>query len=397
MINKKWVAPAFYFGTLISSIGSLTFNLCMIAFMLSAGFNLAQAALILGLQRLIPALIVGFYGHFTDRFSPRPTIITVEIIAALLSFLLLMLWHHAETNYLLFAATCIIRAILVVFQTGSRVKITKLIADDSYASNSKHAIWFNKATQGATLFSGLTAMIIIKYLNLESAIIFDAISFIISGLIIYFLPIEDRKNNGDLEINAHKDHWYQKFIDYFKFNPTAAKLDLLLAFSMMGTVAFQARVAGSDQTWAALFSAGYGVAVWSAGFLEKSWARKIPSSPFWVLLGIAYLLIGFYGEASWLAVGFFLLKDLAYWMVLHRISSHIQTDTPTNNIGGVTSARMTLMILILSIGEILVGSWSSFMPLWAESSIRCGVVFLVAGSLFIKNHSKEGSSERAHF
>lgn len=393
MRNNRWAAPAFYFGTLISSVGSLTFNLCMIAFMLKAEFSLGQATLILGLQRLIPAVVVGIWGHFTDHLPPRPTVVFVEIVAALLSGLLLLLWKGSETTYALFAGVSVLRATIATFQAGSRVKITKLLADDSYASNSKHAIWFNKATQGATLFSGLTAVAFIKLLNFEAAIIFDAITFILNGLIIFFMQIENGKEPG----LSPAYRWYQKFSDYFKFNPMAAKLDLLLAISMMGTVAFQARVAGADQSWAALFSAGYGVAVWSAGFLEKGWASKLPSSPFWILLGIGYLLIGAYGHASWIAVGLFFLKDLAYWMVLHRISGHIQTDTPTSHIGGVTSARMTLMILILSVGEILVGAWAQTVPLWLEATIRCAVVFGVAGYLLAGKKIQVGTSERANF
>lgn len=394
MIDKKWVAPAFYLSTLISSIGSLTFNLCMIAFMLESGFNLGQATLILGLQRLISAVVVGIWGHFTDLLPPKRTVVIVEIIAAVFSVLLLLLWKGAETNYLAFAIISIIRTTVAAFQAGSRIKITKLISDDTYKSNSKHAIWFNKATQGATLFSGLTAVAFIKYLNFEAAIIFDAVTFILSGLIIFFLPVEIKKPEISI---GEGPSWHQKFSDYFKFNPLAAKLDLLLAASMMGTVAFQARVAGMDQTWTALFSAGYGVAVWSAGFLEKRWSLKISSVPFWILLGMAYLAIGFYGQANWLAAGLFLTKDLAYWMILHRISGHIQTDTPTSHIGGVTSARMTLMILILSVGEILVGFWSSLVPLWTEAIVRCALIFLVAGFLFTRKQTRVGSIERASF
>lgn len=394
MINKKWIIPAFYFGTLVSSVGSLTFNLCLIAFMLKAGFSLGHATVILGLQRLIPALFMGIWGHLTDSLPPRLTVVVIEAIAAVLSGILLFLWKESDTAYIIFAGISILRATIATFQTGSRVKITKLLADESYSSNSKHAIWFNKATQGATLFSGLTAVLFIKLFSFESAIIFDAITFILNGLIIYFLPIhkvQEEKENQKTVV------WYQKFIDYFKFNPSAAKLDLFLAVSMMGTVAFQARVAGADQSWAALFSAAYGVAVWTTGFIEKRWALKFSSSPFWILLGIAYLLIGFYGHASWLAVSLFLLKDLAYWMVLHRISAHIQTDTPTSHIGGVTSARMTLMILILSVGEILVGSWSSVVPLWFEALIRSFVVFGVAIFLFTRKQIKVGLSDRASF
>jgi hypothetical protein len=391
-MTKSWVAPLFYFSTLISSIGSLTFNLCMIAFMLNAGFHLGEATLILGLQRLIPAIIVGIWGHITDSLPPRLTVVFVEVMAAVLSTALFYFWDGGNTHYLMFASIAILRAALTNFQTGSRVKITKMISDSSYEANAKHAIWFNKATQGATLFSGLIAAGLIKYSNFETAIIFDALTFVLNGMIVYFLPIQELQNQ-----DQQKAKWHQKFSDLFKFNPTAAKLDLLLALSMMGTVAFQARVAGVDQSWAALFSASYGLAVWTAGFAERSRLKQIASSPFWILLGISYLLIGFFGGANWLSVLFFFAKDLGYWLILHRISGHIQTDTPTERIGGVTSARMTLMVVILSLGEVLVGAWASFVPVWLEGVFRFLIVLAVGIFLLVKKSNQEqvGRRERA--
>jgi hypothetical protein len=229
-----------------------------------------------------------------------------------LSAALFYFWDGGSTQYLIFASIAVLRAALTNFQTGSRVKITKMISDSSYEANAKHAIWFNKATQGATLFAGIIAAVLIKYSNFETAIIFDAMTFIFNGVIVFLLPIQDLHNQ-----DQQKVQWHQKFKDLFQFNPTAAKLDLLLACSMMGTVAFQARVAGIDQSWAALFSAAYGVAVWTAGFAERSRLKQIASSPFWVLLGISYLLIGFFGGANWLGALFFFAKDLGYWLILH--------------------------------------------------------------------------------
>ncbi len=391
---NAWVTPLFYFSTLISSIGSLSFNLCMIAFMLKAGFHLGEATMILGLQRLIPAIIVGIWGHITDLLPPRLTVVVVEIVAAILSAALLYLWNGSSTPYLVFAGIAVLRSALVNFQTGSRVKITKLISESGYESNAKHAIWYNKATQGATLFAGVIAACLIKYSSFETAIIFDALTFVLNGVIIYLLPIQDQQNP-----DQQKAQWHQKFSDLFKFNPVAAKLDILLAVAMMGTVAFQARVAGVDQSWAALFSASYGVAVWTAGFAERSRLRQIASSPFWILLGISYLLIGFFGGANWLSVLFFFAKDLGYWLILHRISGHIQTDTPTERIGGVTSARMTLMVVILSLGEVLVGAWASQVPLWVEGVLRFLIVLSVGIFLWAKRTQQQqvDQNERAVF
>ena len=77
--------PAFWFysGTLLSSIGSFAFNICLIAFMTKAAYGLFEISLILGLQRLIPLLITGLTGHLTDRIAPRLNVVLSEFIAAI--------------------------------------------------------------------------------------------------------------------------------------------------------------------------------------------------------------------------------------------------------------------------------------------------------------------------
>ena len=79
-------AILFYSGTLISSIGSYVFNICLIAFMAKAGFDLFHVSLILGLQRLVPILITGVLGQYTDRVSPRQAVVALELGAAVASF-----------------------------------------------------------------------------------------------------------------------------------------------------------------------------------------------------------------------------------------------------------------------------------------------------------------------
>jgi hypothetical protein len=148
-------AAFFYLGTLISSIGSFTFNICLIAFMIRAGFDLFHVSLILGLQRLVPILISASLGHRTDSFSPRLTVVFAELGAAAATFGILWSWSLGNKGYWALVAFSLLKTSVVAFQLGSKAKLTKLLADNSYASNSNHAIWFNKATQGATLFAGL--------------------------------------------------------------------------------------------------------------------------------------------------------------------------------------------------------------------------------------------------
>ena len=90
------IAPFFYFGTLISSVGSFAFNIALIAFMLRNGFHLGDASIIIALQRFLPVLINGAWGHLTDNFSPCLTISIAEGLAALSSIALIMIWKNAS-------------------------------------------------------------------------------------------------------------------------------------------------------------------------------------------------------------------------------------------------------------------------------------------------------------
>lgn len=375
----------FYLGQFLSSMGSLTFNLCLVAFMPQAGFDLAQISLILGLQRFIPVFIMGVWGHLTDTLNPKTTVVVLEILAGLLSMSLLLIWNESHTNYIAFLSVCVLRAVLVNFQTGSRVKLSKLLSDGSYQSNAKHAIWQMKATQGATLFAGLMGLVLIKFLSLKTAIILDFISFLANGLIILFIPSHKEEEKNTFQNIS----WKQKFSDHFKYNKQAAILDIALAISIGGLISFFARVSGADHIWNALFLTSYGLSVWIAGFLERSAAKKFSSTPFWIVMSVSFVLLGKFGGPNVESLILMFIKDISYWVILHRISGHIQNDTPAHSIGAVSSARFSIMVIILSVGEILVGAWSSVVPLYIESTLRA-LVALATGLAIMMAKKKVG-------
>lgn len=374
-IKSTSIAPLFYFGTLISSIGSFAFNVALIAFMIRNGFHLGEASLIIALQRFLPVLVNGAWGHLTDSFPPCTTVAIAEGIAALTSVGLILIWSGASTNYGILATLCVVRAIVVAFQVGSRSKITKFLSDETFVSNSRNAIWLNKATQGATLFGGLAGWVIIHYFSFQTAIIFDAVTFLINGLIAFMIPNLDNyaKLSSSIVIG-----WHQKFNDLFKFNQRSATLDILLMIPMMGTVAYMARLAGTDQSWIGTYMAGYGLAVWTSGYLERGITSKISSFPYWIILGSCFLLLGKFHNPGILTLGILFLKDLSFWTIFHRISGHIQMDTPSSRMGSVMSARNCIMTGILTSGEVLVGAWSNVVPISTEAWIR-GIMALSVG------------------
>lgn len=382
MVNKAFL---FYLGQFLSSMGSLAFNLCLVAFMPKAGFDLGQISLILGLQRFIPVFILGALGHLADQFSAKKTVVVLEVFAGILSLLLFWVWNESQTNYILFLGLCVLRAVLVNFQTGSRVKLSKLLSDDSYDSNAKHAIWQMKASQGATLFAGLIGLVLIQYLSLKIAILIDFISFLINGLIVYFMPDEENGNQSKIGTPS----WSEKFKEHFKFNKRAAVLDIGLAVSVGGLISFFARVSGESAIWNALFLTSYGLSVWIAGFMERSFAKKFSSIPFWFVLGGSFLLLGQIGGPNTETLIVMFVKDISYWIILHRVSGHIQADTPVSAISAVSSARFAIMVVILSLGEILVGSWSNTVSLKTETILRAVVAISIGIGLVVSSSAKK--------
>lgn len=379
----------FYFGTLLSSIGSFVFNICLVAFMWKTGYGLFEISIILGLQRLVPLLITGLLGHHTDSFSPRLNVIFSEVGASTATLGILWAWSEGKEGYPLLVMFTVLKASIVAFQAGSRAKITKLLSDATYASNASNAIWFNKATQGATLFAGLCAWPIIMYSDFETAIWFDLLTFALNGAIVYFLPLPTNQQPKF----SNQASIVSKFRDFYRLNPRAAWLDLLLAITMMGTTSFTARLAGDDQEWMAILIGGYGLAVWIAGYLEKYQVLKHSSLPLWFGLGTSYAVLGFFPGQGPLTLMLALSKDIFYWLVLHRISAHIQMDTPEQVMGSVSSARITQMIFVLATGELLVGSYSKVLPIAVDGLWRgvfCFVVLAALSSTRFKADRREG-------
>lgn len=388
-MKSHHVGPLFYAGVLVSSIGSSAFANALMAFLVLSHFPLAQASLIIGLQRILPTLGIAVFGQWTDRWSPRKTIVGAEIAAALVSVSLLVVWQGSATNILLLGGLCVVRASVVSFQIGSRAKISKSLSGSSFSGNSSHAMWLNKATQGAALFSGALAWVFVSYFSLEAAILFDLATFVVNGVIVFLLP---KSLLPEVEKDAQPDQgevWSSKFRDFVRLNPTAFLFDVVLFVSTGGLLSYCARLSGAEPQWMGLFLAAYGLSVWVAGFAERRWTNHLSTLPFWFGIGLSYLILGQFKSSSVWAVGVSFVTHFCFWIIFHRVSAKIQLNTPFEKMGSVASARSVFLVLLSSGAEILVGAWSTVVSHASESALRAALVFCFASYLFLSGRFRE--------
>jgi MFS family permease len=391
--RSQFVAFLFYLGTFISFLGSMTFTICLIAFMLRAGFTLFDASLIVGVGRLVPIFTSTLIGHKTDTLPAKTTVFITEIGGAIGSLGILWSWHQGKSGYWFLFGFSLMRSVLLSFQTGSLARIVKHFGQDRYQSQSRHAVWLNQATQGTLFFAGILGWIAIRHLSFNWVTLFDAVTYLLNGVVLVLLPMGKLKQQEPAPA-ASGPSIFKKFKDLYHYNARPALLDAALALVMMGTASFTARLAGPKQDWFSLFLISYGLSVWVSGYLEKKSLVHRRSSSIWITLGLSYALLGLYPEKGPITWSFCFLKDLSYWLLFHRITSYIQMDTPSSVIGSVSHARSAQMTLILALGELAVGGWQTALPISLDGAWRGLVCLGVASLLSIKSFSMEYQYDR---
>lgn len=391
------VKGLFLGATLLSSIGSLTFTICTVAFMLKAGYSLSTVGLTVGASRLFPLVANLVCGHLADHLPAKQLIYGSELLAGCCSLLILMSWNAGPTHFPLFLIATILRATVLAVQLGARTKISKLLSDASYQSNARQAIWLNKAMHGSTLFAAIIGWVAIKYLSLQVVIAFDAFTFLLGGLVLLLieLPATERLTTVSFKITQVMKSTLEKFKSLYQFSPRAAGLDLLLAVSMCGTVTLFGRLAGGHEEYIPLLLGSYGLAVWVAGYLERSLIVQKQHALIWLLLGGGYIAAFTYQGSFAVTWLFIFAKDIAYWLLFHRYSSHIQMQTPATDTAAVSSARVAQMTAVLALGEIGVGAWQSSVSLSAEGIWRGVFCFVVVALLATVWQSRGGGRDEA--
>lgn len=367
-------AGFFYAGTLLSSIGSMTFTICLTAFMLQGGSPLMIIGISIAANRLIPLLVNLIWGDLADRQDPRHIILVTEALASALSVCLLFSWNQDSDWFWGFLALLVARSSVVVLQTGARGRIAKALGSHSLVANSKSAVWLNKATHGAAIFGGVIGWLFVRYGNFEHVILFDLTTFLVAGVLLWFSKIHIPNENS----RTHKLSVFAKFHDLYRLAPVPALLDLLLAIATSGMGTLVATLSDGQQELVPLFLITYGAAVWASGFLCRLEFFKEQHTALWIVLAISFVAAFASIGSPFLTLPLIFIRDLSYWSLFHRYTAQIQHATPATAIAGVSAARTVQVVAVLSIGEIGVGLWGPHITHLTEAGWRAALCLVIA-------------------
>ena len=309
----------FFGGTLLSSIGSFAFTTGAMTFMVKGDFPVTYVGFWVGFCRLTGVISSLLFGDLADRYPARRFLVKTEIIALLLSIGLLTTWHGGRDSFSLFFLLSLIRAAILPLQQGARSKISKAIAGSEFTKNLRTAIWLNKATQGATVFSALICIYAAKALSFEYLIIFDGLTFFFSTILLLSLPDEIAAAPA---VISGPSVVLSKLGALYRFNPRAALYDCLLCLAFTGVNLTVVRLAGPEKDMIPLLVALGGLCLWFAGPIACHSKFEKSHGLIWGLFGLSW-------GCFWIGSGRWSFACLLVPFILQRLTFFaLRIDTP---------------------------------------------------------------------
>ncbi len=371
-MQRKFSTVFFYLGTFITSFGSLLFVMSIPAFFTANGYSSVVVGLMIGIHRFSGIIASAAFGPQIDRFNSRRVIFVTEFLAALSSIGLILSWIYRDELGLwcfgLFVAT---RALTVGVQSSSRNRLVKLLSSTSISREASFVIWLNKVTQGAHVLSSLVALPLVASGNLGVAIAIDGLSFLIGGYSALRLPDLDA---GEKSVSS-KINVYQSMLALIKNHKAIFFLDQLLALAASGTILLMVKLSAGNSTHIILFNLLFGSAIWLSSIFVHSSVLRSRNISYWVVMLLGFLFLVFNLYSQWVFLAYF-ITYMGYWVLYHKYTVEIQTQTSTDSVGATMASRGLAVAITLSVGELAGGYVSRFFDLQTELMLRASICLL---------------------
>lgn len=357
-------------------------------------FGLASVFGALLIMESLQAIIFsGFAGYWTDKIGAKK----ISVICDLLLFMVVLLGAaFAATEFKGWSIVIVyfVMNLIKPFQNTALFALTKEIAvkdTDLYHLNSKIGMVFQL---GYLVGLGVTGFFI-KDISLGMIMIFDSLTFLISGLLIFSLAT---KNKIALVREQYRSLFNltkikNEYILTLRKNNRFFQICLILGIQINLIVAyntnlfkFVAENLGNKSFALSILESAYTLTCVAVGFiLSKKNFVKIKANTlfyFLILQSVIFAIIPITSTifvATFLALSFGLVSSVMFPELFSSLYKSI-TDSETGKVGGVKAVMQSVIAIpILILNSFFVDSVSLSFSYWflsVVSIISCCLVFL---------------------
>lgn len=403
-----------WWSHLITSIGDwvtlfATFSLA--AGIAGGGRSASIGILVALLARLLPGFAIGVVGGvLADRWDRKKTMVISDFGRAGLVLVLVFVGTYRD----LFIVTFLIEVLSLIRQPARESVVPQLVPPDQLlAVNGLNLMAsYGTAPIGSALFAAFTASGYALFGNsvafprLAAAFTFDAVTFVVSGLIIVSMTLPatqlsaERQARGGFDLRAP----LRDLTDGFRFVvafKAVRRMVLGIAAGLFGGGAlfvlgqpYSEQVLGGGQSGFGILVTALGVGVGIGMAAVTVWGRNLTRREplFGATLALTGLAIGFTGLAGtvWGAAGWVLVAGMGTGVAYVTGFTHLHTVV-TDDIRGRTFAALfatARAALLISLGLAGIGSAAleGLLPGILSSGVRSviilsGIVILLTGAV----------------
>ncbi len=371
----------FYFGTFLSQLGTFVFVLGLIYFPPLNGWSSFETGLLLSASHLFSTMALLKWGDIGDRVSPKKLIFIVEFSAVLISLFTIYCWlDNTIYSRYLFILAIGLKSMITAIQSPARNKYLKL-ASSSKELTKNMSIFLTAINQGTIFFSALLSWFYFKEKTFVATIIFDLLSFLITGLIVLSLP--------DLSIEkSEKQSLKKRFEDYLSVNKFLSFKDIMASICITGASLLIIRISSIKPELSVILGGIFGLSFIISGFILSKIKKEHIDHYIWLLYSLSFFLL-YFARTKETIIIFMSLLFILYALLMHIYLINWQHESSVQKIANIFSIRTIILSLTLGLGEMILGKLSPTLSVYHEALLRGSLALIIAFFIFYKHKKYE--------
>lgn len=377
-----------FYARLISSIGEKFYTIALAWYILSTDSESGKTQLgFLMALTLLPIVFFGpFIGTLTDRFDKKKCMLISDAIRAILIGTMAYLLYNHQLNIVHIYIISFLQAMCVpLFDTATQSSIS-LLTDPTKTSQ---AVAINASvTQISAVLGALLGSILIHYIGIEGAFLFNACSYLFSMLFVYQIkkplksliqkaPFIQQFKDG-FAFLASKKAIYSLLLLFGLLNLFIAPILLLLPILVKSDLGLQANTLALFEAFLALGSLITTIYLSFNMVKTKVYLKLFLAS---ALLGVNYLVIANYHHSYQIIASLFLIGIMLSFTNSIAMSLFHQ-EVPNEMKGRFFAVLYTIVFAVIPLSYSAIGFISKTMSTY-QIFAWCGSTILIISLLLL--------------
>ncbi|HMN67817.1 MAG TPA: hypothetical protein PKC28_04685 [Bdellovibrionales bacterium] len=209
-----------------------------------------------------------------------------------------------------------------------------------------------------------------EYLDFKTLVIFDALSFVLNGVLIWIFQGKMENANQNAVTNKPKILNFN-LSAYLKQHPKLAFEEIMVTLTQAGANTLGIVLLMDQPKLIPILISIFGATVWASSYFMHLPARLWKANAIWWVYAVVLLCIGIFKDSPMHILALFAVAYMCYWILLQRIGKQLMQECPSHNYSQIVASRNAINLAILSSGEVWVGA--KLIPLSLELGWRAGV------------------------